>query len=251
MPSYYLAPALVKLRSEVDVAHATRDRLSDGWIGDPSHRARMSDHNPDYEDGGVVRALDVDKDGIDANKLAHIAIQDSRVNYVIWDGHIWSRAYNFSKRVYTGANKHTGHVHISLRHGKRYENSTKDWGYMVTPPATPTKPVKASPAVLQRAVRTTADGLWGPTTDKRCNAVIEASKFEGVDFPYGIGFTQQVVGAKADGKWGPQSEAAHAATVKNMQIALKSLGFDPGKTDGEWGPQTQTAYRAARQSFRR
>lgn len=254
MPSFYLAPALSKLRSEVDAANSKRDRRSDGWVGDTRHNAKKSDHNPDYPEGGVVRALDVDKDGIDANKLAHIAIQDSRVNYVIWNGHIWSRAFGFKKRVYTGVNKHTGHVHISLRHGKRYENDSKRWGYtptVVAPVAQPVKSARVSPAELQRAVRTTADGLWGPTTDKRCNAVVEASKFGEVDFPYGVGFTQQVVGVSPDGKWGPQSEAAHAATVKNMQAALKSMGFDPGSADGEWGSKTQAAYVAARNSFRR
>src|SRR5690606_29069239 len=59
--SYYLAPSLVKLRDLINQNWPNRDKSSDGWIGDPSHQARKSDHNPDYSAGGVVRAIDVDE----------------------------------------------------------------------------------------------------------------------------------------------------------------------------------------------
>lgn len=126
-PKYYEAPALVKLKEELNALFPDRDKSSDGWIGDAAHNARKSDHNPDYSAGGVVRARDTDKDGIPVDALVQILIKDDRTQYVIWNGHIWSRTHGFTKRVYTGDNKHTAHLHLSLRHDKKYENSRASW----------------------------------------------------------------------------------------------------------------------------
>ena len=153
--SYHLAPSLVTLRNEINRAHPHRDHTSDGWIGDPNHAARKSDHNPDYDHGGVVRAIDVDKDGINPTRLVAIAIKDPRTEYVIWNGYIWSRQYGFRKRVYNGTNKHRTHVHISIRHGASYETSTKRWGYY---------PVLKSLAVVAREV---IDGKWGNGDERK------------------------------------------------------------------------------------
>jgi hypothetical protein len=112
--SYFLAPSLVKLRNEVDRRHPNRDKSSDGWIGDPSHAARVSDHNPDGR--GMVHAIDVDSTGIDVRTFLRAVIGDPRTWYVIHDGTIWSRTYGFKARRYTGSNPHTGHVHVSIRY---------------------------------------------------------------------------------------------------------------------------------------
>lgn len=154
MPRYYLAPSLVTLRNEINKAHPNRDKRSDGWIGDPSHAARRSDHNPDYADGGVVRAIDVDKDGINMTRLVAVCKRDSRVQYIIWNGYIYNRNDGFKKRVYNGTNKHTSHIHISIRHGDSYENSTRKWGYY---------PVLKSIATIAREV---IDGKWGNGDDR-------------------------------------------------------------------------------------
>lgn len=63
-----LVPAGVTLRAQVDARWPNRDRTSDGWIGDTAHQARPSDHNPDR--AGWVHALDLDKDGINAQVIA-------------------------------------------------------------------------------------------------------------------------------------------------------------------------------------
>lgn len=135
---YYLAPCLVILRDEVNALNPKRDRRSDGWIGDPSHAARLSDHNPDWVDDGVVRAFDFDKDGIDPYRLIAVAIASGLLEYAIFEGHIYSRKYGYKKRVYTGKNRHFGHVHLSIRHGKEFENSTRPWGYFKLPEEVPT-----------------------------------------------------------------------------------------------------------------
>lgn len=111
---YYLAPSLDRLRSQIDALWPNRDKATDGWIGDPSHAARPSDHNPDYSSGGVVRAIDVDKDGIDTEALIECVTGDSRVAYVIWNRRIWG--YKSGWRAYTGSNPHTAHMHVSIKH---------------------------------------------------------------------------------------------------------------------------------------
>lgn len=105
---------------------------------------------------------------------------------------------------------------------------------------------KPNCTALQRAVRTDPDNFWGPDTDKHSTALIEASSFGGYSFPYGVLFAQQVVGTVQDGIWGPKSVSAHSATVRAVQTALGSMGFDPRGVDGIWGPNTDRAYRTAR-----
>lgn len=130
--SYYLAQSLVALRNEVNARWPRRDKSSDGWIGDASHSARKSSHNPDYANGGVVRGLDIDIDDNDpkSNLRAEVlkaVIGDSRVWYVISNGIIYSRTHNWAARRYTGSNPHTKHVHVSLREVRSAWTNTESW----------------------------------------------------------------------------------------------------------------------------
>lgn len=149
--SYYLAPSLVTLRNEINAAHKTRDKSSDGWIGDASHAARVSDHNPDYSAGGVVRAIDVDKDGINVDELLKVLFHDARVEYVIWNGGIYTRQNGFRRAAYTGPNKHTGHIHVSLRHTKEAENP-RPWGYNGAASPSPATPSRLTVTQVAREV---------------------------------------------------------------------------------------------------
>lgn len=125
--AYHLAPSLVTLRNEINAVWPNRSKASDGWIGDTSHSARKSDHNPDYSSGGVVRAIDVTNAGIDVDTLIQCAINDWRTAYVISRGLIYTRDNGFRPVRYTGSNPHNQHVHISTRHGATYDNSTASW----------------------------------------------------------------------------------------------------------------------------
>lgn len=134
MGSWYVAPALDALRAEVDARWPGRDRSSDGAIGDPSHQARKSDHNPDWSAGGVVRARDFDIDGIDVGALTGALLADDRTRYVIYNRQIATRVPGgFRWAPYVGVNPHTGHLHVSVRAGKSYENDTSPWD-LTTPP---------------------------------------------------------------------------------------------------------------------
>jgi hypothetical protein len=99
---------------------------------------------------------------------------------------------------------------------------------------------------LQRAVRTTVDGIWGQETDTCVQSLVKAWSDE---FPYGVVFAQHTVGTRGDGFWGPNSKNAMHLTTASVQRALKnSMGFDPGKIDGFWGPKTDAACSAARKA---
>lgn len=119
----------------------------------------------------------------------------------------------------------------------------------ILPPRVPPVPrVRPNCTELQRAVRTTPDNLWGPTTDKHLNALRSASRWGGHLYPFGISFAQLVVGTLRDGIWGPKSTAAHDATTKNVQASLRRMGFDPGPLDGVWGSRSESAYKSARRA---
>lgn len=124
---WYLAPSLIALGNEINARWPKRDTASDGAIGDASHQARVSDHNPDWSAGGVVRAIDVDNNGIDVQQLLDATIRDQRVWYVIWDRHIYSRTYGWKKQPYTGDDPHTGHLHISIQHTPAAELDVSPW----------------------------------------------------------------------------------------------------------------------------
>lgn len=120
MASYFLAPSLVTLRAEINKRWPKRSKKSDGWIGDASHSARPSDHNPAWgasgRSKGIVRAIDVTSSGIDANDVIRDLMQDPRTYYIIHKGRIRSRTYGFANRRYTGSNPHNSHIHISVLH---------------------------------------------------------------------------------------------------------------------------------------
>lgn len=156
--SYFLAPALVALRDELNARFPNRDKSSDGWIGDASHAASVSDHNPDWSAGGVVRAIDVDVDDNDPHGdirtlILETCIGDPRVWYVISNGVIYSRTYGWAARTYTGSNPHNHHVHISLRGvndtapvAAQIAADTTQW---IAPEKPRTRPLKVSLAALR------------------------------------------------------------------------------------------------------
>lgn len=136
MSEYFLAPSLVAFRNEINKRFPNRDKSSDGWIGDPSHAARVSSHNPLWSAPGkwrgVVRAIDIDIDdrdgGADLRKMViKAAVGDRRVWYVISNGIIYSSTYGWAARRYTGSNGHWGHVHISLKETSAAWGDTSRW----------------------------------------------------------------------------------------------------------------------------
>lgn len=138
--TWRLAKSLETLRSQVNKASPNRSKASDGTIGDAAHASRSSDHNPHVRDGsmGVVTALDITHDpahGVDIQKLADalVASRDSRIKYIICNGNIVSGSGQskpaWKWRPYSGSNKHTKHVHFSVKGTKALYDSTKPWRF--------------------------------------------------------------------------------------------------------------------------
>lgn len=120
-----LALSLRRLAREVDDAWPHRATSSDGWIGDAAHAARASDHNPDR--AGIVHALDITADGVDPHVLVSRVCRHAATEYVIFDGQIRSRRYDFAPRPYDGPDPHTSHVHVSIKHDHRAEHNRTGW----------------------------------------------------------------------------------------------------------------------------
>ena len=121
--TYKLCKAGQQLRLQVDDSYPDRDKSSDGWIGDTSHKARRSDHNPDAK--GIVRAIDIDRDLSGKAKpdlMPYLADQirvcakrgDKRISYIIFAGRIASSRMGWRWRKYSGVNPHNTHCHISF-----------------------------------------------------------------------------------------------------------------------------------------
>lgn len=115
----------VTLRDQIDNRWPDRDKRSDGWIGDPAHAARVSDHNPDSK--GVVHAIDVDEDlrGSDndnvwlADQLIAYARMKRpgwvRLKYVVYENKIASGTYSSQNWTWrNGDYGHDIHMHISF-----------------------------------------------------------------------------------------------------------------------------------------
>lgn len=125
-----LVAAGVKLRDQVNKRFPSRDKTSDGWIGDRAHQARKSDHNADAR--GWVHAIDIDADLVPWNarlsRRAARALADQlieygrsglpgadRIKYVVFDGQIASGTYPTTFWTWRGTGYgHHHHIHVSF-----------------------------------------------------------------------------------------------------------------------------------------
>lgn len=135
------------------------------------------------------------------------------------------------------ARNHQGHLHVDVGEWSNYGSGN-------------VRAARGDIKVwrLQVAVHLTGagrDNLYGPNTDKRLYALAAASTHGGGRHPYGVKFTQDVVGAREDGKWGPASRSAHDDAVAAAQ---RALGVHD---DGVWGPATDRAWRLVRKTYGR
>lgn len=170
--SWRVAKSLDKLLAQINEKFPNRSKASDGSIGDASHSARESDHNPDAN--GVVCARDYTHDpanGFDSYafadelRLAH----DPRVKYIISNRRIANPdVQNNAWRPYSGANPHDHHVHVSVKDVKSLYDSEADWNVPMLD-GTATGPVVSpepeEPEVSGKDVQTALNaGGFGPLT---------------------------------------------------------------------------------------
>lgn len=125
-----LAPSLRALFNELDDVWPNRDRRTDGWYRDCVWVDHGTDHCPDSY--GMVHAIDIDKDGINADLVVRALIKmDLVVRYVIWNRHIWEHKNGWRMDNYTGtSNPHTDHIHVSIEHTFGAQRYTGSFGIM-------------------------------------------------------------------------------------------------------------------------
>lgn len=158
--SWRLARALEKLRSQVNAQWPKRGKGSDGSVGDTSHGARKSDHNPDG--AGIVHAIDIThdpKNGFDSYAFADMLLkkQDRRIKYIISNRRIGSGPQGPSAgvwRKYTGSNPHDHHCHISVVSGPAGD-ATDPWdiGGSISPSPDVMDTYVPPPATLRKGAR--------------------------------------------------------------------------------------------------
>lgn len=136
--AWRLAKSLETLRSQVNAKWPTRDKSSDGTIGDAAHQATKSEHNPD--ENGVVRAMDITNDPgvLSSRALAEALInsRDPRIYYVISNGEIANpNISNGAWRPYNGSNPHDHHMHISVVDDPDLYDDQRPWNIGGSPVA--------------------------------------------------------------------------------------------------------------------
>ena len=135
---------------------------ADGTVGDLSHQARRSDHNPNRF--SVVTAIDVGIVGNQGKELvrAFVDAKDPRVKYIIHNGAIW-RNYNkpglpaWTRAVYSGSNPHRTHVHVSVSSTPSVYDDPRLWELRGL--ATPIPPATEEPLIAQLPTLRIRDGF--------------------------------------------------------------------------------------------
>ena len=124
-------PAAIAVLRQATAIRPSRKKASDGLLPSAAHQVQNpnSDHNTGY-------AVDLTHDpvnGIDCVDIFEKLKEDKRVKYLIFQGKIWSKEKaKQGNRIYTGSNKHTKHLHISINDGMG--NDTSPWFWWMNQP---------------------------------------------------------------------------------------------------------------------
>lgn len=131
MAGWVKAPNIVSLFDSVNKIAPSRDKASDGTVGDLEHQQGVSGHNPDDYPGVTaersdsdnipeVRAGDIDIDlkvpGLTMEMLVQAVLKSTdknRLIYIIYNKRIWEKSNGWKQRTYTGSNPHDKHAHFS------------------------------------------------------------------------------------------------------------------------------------------
>lgn len=256
---YYPAPALLVLLDEANKEHPGRDKSSDGWVGDTSHKASGrpenggSKHNPNAR--GAVDARDFDNSALDKARFVAAAIQHPSTRNIIYDRKIRSKGYPGGlSRVYAyhGPNPHDKHIHVDIEMTVGQENDRRAWGYYR---GVKTVPVIAVPVSGKPGKKTPKGGMTRMPVLRRNPAyTLSATRTLQralVRLGFGVG------DAGVDGRFGTATFAAvrkfqraHHLVVdgivgpKTWVAVVQALVAKAGQNlaiDGDFGPKTAAA----------
>lgn len=197
-----MAKSLDTLLAQVNALAPSRDKSSDGGIGNAEHASRSSDHNPWVQEAGVgiVTARDFTNDpagGMSSQALADalVASKDERIKCIISNRKICSGTKQDKPawvwRPYTGSNPHNHHCHISVKSDKVHYDDVSSWTFTLGEQAASAPTALASFQTLRKGdsglvvlrlqnqlnangARVALDGLFGPGTE------LAVKKFQGL-----------------------------------------------------------------------
>lgn len=196
MASWILVPCLVRLFDEFNAVAPSRDKASDGRIGDAAHAQTNSDHNPDETSDALrdhdvdskneVHAIDVDVDLRTPGLTMEMVVQhllgrcrsgaERRLKYIIYNRRIWSASSGWKQQKYTGSNPHDHHAHFSASYVTANEASTASWHLEDIPVALTSDDKKFITNEITRIVKAqvTVTSLDVPTSTENGNAALTA-----------------------------------------------------------------------------
>ena len=114
-------PAAIAVLRQATAHWPKRKKASDGLL--PSAKHVKQNPNSDHNSGFAVDLTDDPAKGVDCKLIYKELKKDKRVDYLIFNGKIWSDRNG--EQAYTGVNKHTKHLHISIR--KNFGDDTSPW----------------------------------------------------------------------------------------------------------------------------
>ena len=122
------SPAAVAALRQATALVPKRAKASDGLL--PSAAHLIANPNSDHNTGLAFDLTHDPKRGIDAAECFIKWREDERVDYLIFDHKIWSKARGVRK--YTGKNPHTKHIHCSIK--KSQGDNTSPWFWWLNEP---------------------------------------------------------------------------------------------------------------------
>lgn len=124
-------PAALAVLKQATALAPSRKKASDGLL--PSAAHLKASPNSDHNTGLAVDLTHDPKKGIDCADIFEKLKEDKRVNYLIFQGKIWSKEKaKQGNRKYTGDNPHNKHLHISIE--STSANDTSPWFWWLNQP---------------------------------------------------------------------------------------------------------------------
>ncbi len=124
-------PAALAVLRQATALAPNRKKASDGLLPSAAHikASPNSDHNT-----GLAADLTHDpKHGIDCAEIFEKLKEDKRVDYLIFQGKIWSKKRaKEGNRKYSGSNPHNKHLHISI--DPAMADDTSPWFWWLNQP---------------------------------------------------------------------------------------------------------------------
>ena len=145
-------PAALAVLKQATALAPTRKKASDGLL--PSAAHIKASPNSDHNLGLAVDLTHDPKKGIDCAEIFEKLKEDKRVNYLIFQGKIWSKEKaKQGNRKYTGSNPHNKHLHISIK--PDMGDDTSPWFWWMNQPKIVNQVIaKVVPAPTKKAYKT-------------------------------------------------------------------------------------------------